>query len=139
METYEVHPRAGLGPFRLGMSEDEVVELQNRLFPGVYPGSYCRTEYLAGRLAGIGLLANENRQILYGAMELTHVHVEELISRLAQEAEFICDCVDPELAWHLSLSSVGAGAVAGASLPSKLLDNPEFQKLIQALPEKSGV
>ena len=68
METYEVYPRAGLGPFRLGMSEDEVVELQNRLFPGVYPGSYCRTEYLAGRLAGIGLLANENRQILYGAM-----------------------------------------------------------------------
>ncbi len=135
METYEVYPRAGLGPFRLGMSEDEVVELQNRLFPGVYPGSYCRTEYLAGRLAGIGLLANENRQILYGAMELTHVHVEELISRLAQEAEFICDCVDPELACTYRFPALGLELWREQAYHPKLLDNPEFQKLIQGLPE----
>ena len=101
METFEVYPNKGIGPFRLGMTEDKVVELQNRLFPGVFPGYYCRTDYLDGRLAGVGLLADENRQILCDGLELTHVHVEELIPRLAREAEFVCDCVDPELALSL--------------------------------------
>ena len=50
METFEVYPNKGIGPFRLGMTEDKVVELQNRLFPGVFPGYYCRTDYLDGRL-----------------------------------------------------------------------------------------
>ena len=44
METFEVYPNKGIGPFRLGMTEDKVVELQNRLFPGVFPGYYCRTD-----------------------------------------------------------------------------------------------
>ena len=135
METHEVYPNQGLGPFRLGMSEDEVIELQNRLFPGVYPGSYCRTEYLDGRLAGVGLLADENRQILYGGLELTHVHVEELIPRLAQEAEFLCDCVDPELACTYRFPALGLELWREQAYHPKLLDNPEFQKLIQALPE----
>ena len=112
-----------------------MIELQNRLFPGVYPGSYCRTEYLDGRLAGVGLLADENRQILYGGLELTHVHVEELIPRLAQEAEFICDCVDPELACTYRFPALGLELWREQAYHPKLLDNPEFQKLIQALPE----
>lgn len=31
METYEVHPRAGLGPFRLGMTREEAEKLRARL------------------------------------------------------------------------------------------------------------
>jgi len=84
METFEVYPNKGIGPFRLGMTEDKVVELQNRLFPGVFPGYYCRTDYLDGRLAGVGLLADENRQILWDGLELTHVHVEELIPEASE-------------------------------------------------------
>ena len=134
METYEVYPCAGLGPFRLGMTEDEVAALQNRLFPGVYPGLYCRTEYLDGRLAAVSLFADDNRQILYGGLDLTRVHAEKLIPRLAQEAAFICDCVDPELADTYRFPALGLELWRERVYHPKLLNNPEFQKLIQALP-----
>lgn len=127
METFEVYPNKGIGPFRLGMTEDKVVELQNRLFPGVFPGYYCRTNYLDGRLAGVGLLADENRQILWDGLELTHVHVEELIPRLARKAEFACDCVDPELACNYRFPTLGLELWREMAYHPKLLDNPEFQ------------
>lgn len=56
METFEVYPNKGIGPFRLGMTEDKVVELQNRLFPGVFPGYYCRTDYLTAGWPGLACL-----------------------------------------------------------------------------------
>ena len=135
METFEVYPNKGIGPFRLGMTEDKVVELQNRLFPGVFPGYYCRTNYLDGRLAGVGLLADENRQILWDGLELTHVHVEELIPRLAREAEFVCDCVDPELACNYRFPTLGLELWREMAYHPKLLDNPEFQAHMRVLPE----
>ena len=135
METFEVYPNKGIGPFRLGMTEDKVVELQNRLFPGVFPGYYCRTDYLDGRLAGVGLLADENRQILWDGLELTHVHVEELIPRLAREAEFVCDCVDPELACNYRFPTLGLELWREMAYHPKLLDNPEFQAHMRVLPE----
>ncbi len=135
METFEVYPNKGIGPFRLGMTEDKVVELQNRLFPGVFPGYYCRTDYLDGRLAGVGLLADENRQILWDGLELTHVHVEELIPRLARKAEFACDCVDPELACNYRFPTLGLELWREMAYHPKLLDNPEFQAHMRVLPE----
>ena len=135
METFEVYPNKGIGPFRLGMTEDKVVELQNRLFPGVFPGYYCRTNYLDGRLAGVGLLADENRQILWDGLELTHVHVEELIPRLARKAEFACDCVDPELACNYRFPTLGLELWREMAYHPKLLDNPEFQAHMRVLPE----
>lgn len=135
METFEVYPNKGIGPFRLGMTEDKVVELQNRLFPGVFPGYYCRTNYLDGRLAGVGLLADENRQILWDGLELTHVHVEELIPCLARKAEFACDCVDPELACNYRFPTLGLELWREMAYHPKLLDNPEFQAHMRVLPE----
>lgn len=135
METFEVYPNKGIGPFRLGMTEDKVAELQNRLFPGAYPYSYCRTEYLDGRLAGMGLFAEEDRQILCGGLELTHVHVEELIPHLAREAEFVCDCVDPELACTYRFPALGLELWRETAYHPKLLDNPEFQAYMHANPE----
>ena len=75
-----------------------------------------------GRYSGMGL-------------ELTHVHVEELIPRLARKAEFACDCVDPELACNYRFPTLGLELWREMAYHPKLLDNPEFQAHMRVLPE----
>lgn len=91
METYEFYPRKGLGPFRLGMTEEEAQAVQ----AGV-PHPF-RLEFLDGRLARIGLDKEPEYRVLYHGVDLIRTHVEELIPALAQEGEVECDCEDPDL------------------------------------------
>ncbi len=63
------------------------------------------------------------------------MHVEELIPRLAREAEFVCDCVDPELACNYRFPTLGLELWREMAYHPKLLDNPEFQAHMRVLPE----
>ena len=63
------------------------------------------------------------------------MHVEELIPRLAREAEFACDCVDPELACNYRFPTLGLELWREMAYHPKLLDNPEFQAHMRVLPE----
>lgn len=51
---YEVYPRVGLGPFRLGMTQEEAEKLRNRLGLPKPPDSFY-LEYEEGCLSRIGL------------------------------------------------------------------------------------
>ena len=56
---YEVYPRVGLGPFRLGMTQEEAEKLRNRLGLPKPPDSFY-LEYEEGCLSRIGLNTSEN-------------------------------------------------------------------------------
>ena len=69
---YEVYPRVGLGPFRLGMTQEEAEKLRNRLGLPKPPDSFY-LEYEEGCLSRIGLNTSENIRILYrGQDRLPH-------------------------------------------------------------------
>ena len=94
---YEVYPRVGLGPFRLGMTQEEAEKLRNRLGLPKPPDSFY-LEYEEGCLSRIGLNTSENIRILYRGQDLIHTHVEDVIAVLSKESGFVCDCVDHDLA-----------------------------------------
>lgn len=129
METYEFYPRNGLGPFRLGMTEEEAQAVQ-----AAVPHPF-RLEFLDGRLARIGLDEDPEYRVLYRGVDLTRTHAEELIPALAQEGEVECDCEDPELAYTYRIPALGLELWRETVYHPKLLDNPEFRMLIEALPE----
>ncbi len=62
-KPYEVYPRDGLGPFRLGMTEEKVERLQNRLGLPESPESFYCWSYEDGWLARIGLHTSERIRI----------------------------------------------------------------------------
>ncbi|MFR5861512.1 MAG: hypothetical protein ACLUES_07505 [Flavonifractor plautii] len=76
---YEVYPRVGLGPFRLGMTQEEAEKLRNRLGLPKPPDSFY-LEYEEGCLSRIGLNTSENIRILYRGQDLIHTHVEDGIA-----------------------------------------------------------
>ncbi len=135
MDLYEVRPLEGLGPFHLGMTEREVEEVKQRLFAHRCPDSACRTEYEGDALSGVALFRDEYSGICYRGMDLTRMHVEDLIPHLAREAGFDCDCVDPELANTYSFPALGLELWRERVYHPKLLERPQFQELIGALPE----
>ena len=129
METYEFYPRKGLGPFRLGMTEEEAQAVQ-----AAVPHPF-RLEFLDGRLARIGLDKELEYRVLYRGVDLTRTHAEELIPALAREGAVECDCEDPELAYTYRIPALGLELWRESVYHPKLLDNPEFRELIEALPE----
>ena len=132
--AYEIRPREGFGPFRLGMTEEEAEETCRRLGLPQAPQSFY-LEYRDGRLSRIGLNADEDIRILYRGLELTRTHAEDVVAALSRESGLVCDCVDSELADTYDFPELGVELWRERVYHPKLLDRPEFQQLIAALPE----
>ena len=135
MEYLEVLPRKGIGPLRLGMAECDAEERRHRIFSGMNPDSCSRVEYREGRLASVSVYQNERWAICFQGLNLSAIHAEDLIPQLARQTGYICDCVDPELANVYRFPDLGLELWRERVYHPKLLDNPEFQALIQTLPE----
>ena len=129
METYEVHPRAGLGPFRLGMTREEAEKLRARLGLPEPPDSFY-LEYEEGRLSRIGLNAAENVRILYRGLDLIHTHAEDVIAALSKESGFVCDCADHDLADTYDFPALGLELWREEPYHPKLLEEPGFQRML---------
>lgn len=127
---YEVYPRVGLGPFRLGMTQEEAEKLRNRLGLPKPPDSFY-LEYEEGCLSRIGLNTSENIRILYRGQDLIHTHVEDVIAVLSKESlALCCDCVDHDLADTYNFPVLGLELWREEPYHPKLLKEPGFQRMI---------
>ena len=129
METYEVYPRAGLGPFRLGMPREEAEKIRARLGLPEPPDSFY-LEYEEGRLSRIGLNAAEDVRILYRGLDLIHTHAEDVIAALSKESGFVCDCADHDLADTYDFPALGLELWREEPYHPKLLEEPGFQRML---------
>ena len=146
--VYEVRPNEGMGPFTLGMTQAEAEDALNKLneeehqavevwhrFGGYGSPQTFQLEYEDGKLSRIGLDRCEDLKVLYRGLDLTGTHAEGLIPALAKETGYVCDCEDHELACTYEFPALGLELWRESAYHPKLLTYPEFQELIQALPE----
>ena len=146
--VYEVRPNEGMGPFTLGMTQAEAEDVLNKLneeehqavevwhrFGGYGSPQTFQLEYEDGKLSRIGLDRCEDLKVLYRGLDLTGTHAEDLIPALAKETGYVCDCEDHELACTYEFPALGLELWRESAYHPKLLAVPEFQELIQALPE----
>ena len=146
--VYEVRPNEGMGPFTLGMTQAEAEDALNKLneeehqavevwhrFGGYGSPQTFQLEYEDGKLSRIGLDRCEDLKVLYRGLDLTGTHAEDLIPALAKETGYVCDCEDHELACTYEFPALGLELWRESTYHPKLLTYPEFQELIQALPE----
>lgn len=146
--VYEVRPNEGMGPFTLGMTQAEAEDALNKLneeehqavevwhrFGGYGSPQTFQLEYEDGKLSRIGLDRCEDLKVLYRGLDLTGTHAEDLIPALAKETGYVCDCEDHELACTYEFPALGLELWRESAYHPKLLTYPEFQELIQALPE----
>lgn len=146
--VYEVRPNEGMGPFTLGMTQAEAEDVLNKLneeehqavevwhrFGGYGSPQTFHLEYEDGKLSRIGLDRCEDLKVLYRGLDLTGTHAEDLILALAKETGYVCDCEDHELACTYEFPALGLELWRESAYHPKLLAVPEFQELIQALPE----
>ena len=146
--VYEVRPNEGMGPFTLGMTQAEAEDALNKLneeehqavevwhrFGGYGSPQTFQLEYEDGKLSRIGLDRCEDLKVLYRGLDLTGTHAEDLIPALAKENGYVCDCEDHELACTYEFPALGLELWRESAYHPKLLTYPEFQELIQALPE----
>ena len=146
--VYEVRPNEGMGPFTLGMTQAEAEDALNKLneeehqavevwhrFGGYGSPQTYQLEYEDGKLSRIGLDRCEDLKVLYRGLDLTGTHAEDLIPALAKETGYVCDCEDHELACTYEFPALGLELWRESAYHPKLLTYPEFQELIQALPE----
>ena len=146
--VYEVRPNEGMGPFTLGMAQAEAEDVLNKLneeehqavevwhrFGGYGSPQTFQLEYEDGKLSRIGLDRCEDLKVLYRGLDLTGTHAEDLILALAKETGYVCDCEDHELACTYEFPALGLELWRESAYHPKLLAVPEFQELIQALPE----
>ena len=146
--VYEVRPNEGMGPFTLGMTQAEAEDVLNKLneeehqavevwhrFGGYGSPQTFQLEYEDGKLSRIGLDRCEDLKVLYRGLDLTGTHAEDLILALAKETGYVCDCEDHELACTYEFPALGLELWRESAYHPKLLAVPEFQELIQALPE----
>ena len=146
--VYEVRPNEGMGPFTLGMTQAEAEDALNKLneeehqavevwhrFGGYGSPQTFQLEYEDGKLSRIGLDRCEDLKVLYRGLDLTGTHAEDLIPALAKETDYVCDCEDHELACTYEFPALGLELWRESAYHPKLLAVPEFQELIQALPE----
>ena len=146
--VYEVRPNEGMGPFTLGMTQAEAEDALNKLneeehqavevwhrFGGYGSPQTFQLEYEDGKLSRIGLDRCEDLKVLYRGLDLTDTHAEDLIPALAKETGYVCDCEDHELACTYEFPALGLELWRESAYHPKLLAVPEFQELIQALPE----
>jgi len=146
--VYEVRPNEGMGPFALGMTQAEAEDALNKLneeehqavevwhrFGGYGSPQTFQLEYEDGKLCRIGLDRCEDLKVLYRGLDLTGTHAEDLIPALAKETDYVCDCEDHELACTYEFPALGLELWRESAYHPKLLAVPEFQELIQALPE----
>ena len=146
--VYEVRPNEGMGPFALGMTQAEAEDALNKLneeehqavevwhrFGGYGSPQTFQLEYEDGKLSRIGLDRCEDLKVLYRGLDLTGTHAEDLIPALAKETGYVCDCEDHELACTYEFPALGLELWRESAYHPKLLAVPEFQELIQALPE----
>ena len=146
--VYEVRPNEGMGPFTLGMTQAEAEDALNKLneeehqavevwhrFGGYGSPQTFQLEYEDGKLSRIGLDRSEDLKVLYRGLDLTGTHAEELIPALAKETGYVCDCEDHELACTYEFPALGLELWRESAYHPKLLTYPDFQELIQALPE----
>ena len=146
--VYEVRPNEGMGPFTLGMTQAEAEDVLNKLneeehqavevwhrFGGYGSPQTFQLEYEDGKLSRIGLDRCEDLKVLYRGLDLTGTHAEDLIPALAKETDYVCDCEDHELACTYEFPALGLELWRESAYHPKLLAVPEFQELIQALPE----
>ena len=116
------------------MTEEEAEDTRRRQGLPQAPQSFY-LEYRDGRLSRIGLNADEDIRILYRGLELTRTHAEDVVAALSRESGLVCDCVDSELADTYDFPELGVELWRERVYHPKLLDRPEFQQLIAALPE----
>ena len=146
--VYEVRPNEGMGPFALGMTQAEAEDALNKLneeehqavevwhrFGGYGSPQTFQLEYEDGKLSRIGLDRCEDLKVLYRGLDLTGTHAEDLIPALAKETGYVCDCEDHELACTYEFPALGLELWRESAYHPKLLAVPEFQELVQALPE----
>ena len=146
--VYEVRPNEGMGPFTLGMTQAEAEDALNKLneeehqavevwhrFGGYGSPQTFQLEYEDGKLSRIGLDQCEDLKVLYRGLDLTGTHAEDLIPALAKETGYVCDCEDHELACTYEFPALGLELWRESAYHPKLLTYPDFQELIQALPE----
>ena len=146
--VYEVRPNEGMGPFTLGMTQAEAEDALNKLneeehqavevwhrFGGYGSPQTFQLEYEDGKLSRIGLDRCEDLKVLYRGLDLTGTHAEDLIPALAKETGYVCDCEDHELACTYEFPALGLELWRESAYHPKLLTYPDFQELIQALPE----
>ncbi len=146
--VYEVRPNEGMGPFTLGMTQAEAEDALHKLneeehqavevwhrFGGYGSPQTFQLEYEDGKLSRIGLDRCEDLKVLYRGLDLTGTHAEDLIPALAKETGYVCDCEDHELACTYEFPALGLELWRESAYHPKLLTYPEFQELIQALPE----
>lgn len=146
--VYEVRPNEGMGPFTLGMTQAEAEDALNKLneeehqavevwhrFGGYGSPQTFQLEYEDGKLSRIGLDRCEDLKVLYRGLDLMGTHAEDLILALAKETDYVCDCEDHELACTYEFPALGLELWRESAYHPKLLAVPEFQELIQALPE----
>ena len=146
--VYEVRPNEGMGPFTLGMTQAEAEDALNELneeehqavevwhrFGGYGSPQTFQLEYEDGKLSRIGLDRCDDLKVLYRGLDLTGTHAENLIPALAKETGYVCDCEDHELACTYEFPALGLELWRESAYHPKLLTYPEFQELIQALPE----
>ena len=146
--VYEVRPNEGMGPFTLGMTQAEAEDALNKLneeehqavevwhrFGGYGSPQTFQLEYEDGKLSRIGLDRCEDLKVLYRGLDLMGTHAEVLILALAKETGYVCDCEDHELACTYEFPALGLELWRESAYHPKLLAVPEFQELIQALPE----
>ncbi|WP_209343162.1 16S rRNA (cytosine(967)-C(5))-methyltransferase RsmB [Flavonifractor sp. AGMB03687] len=146
--VYEVRPNEGMGPFTLGMSQAEAEEALQKLheaegqavevwhrFGGYGDPVTFQLEYEDGKLSRIGLDRSEDLKVLYHGLDLTRTHAEDLIPALAKETGYGCDCEDHELACTYEFPALGLELWRESAYHPKLLEVPDFQELIQELPE----
>ena len=146
--VYEVRPNEGMGPFTLGMTQAEAEDALNKLneeehqavevwhrFGGYGSPQTFQLEYEDGKLSRIGLDRCEDLKVLYRGLDLMGTHAEDLIPALAKETGYVCDCEDHELACTYEFPALGLELWRESAYHPKLLAVPEFQELIQALPE----
>lgn len=146
--VYEVRPNEGMGPFTLGMSQAEAEEALQKLheaegqavevwhrFGGYGDPVTFQLEYEDGKLSRIGLERSEDLKVLYHGLDLTRTHAEDLIPALAKETGYTCDCEDHELACTYEFPALGLELWRESAYHPKLLEVPDFQELIQELPE----
>ena len=146
--VYEVRPNEGMGPFTLGMTQAEAEDALNKLneeehqavevwhrFGGYGSPQTFQLEYEDGKLSRIGLDRCEDLKVLYRGLDLMGTHAEDLIPALAKETGYVCDCEDHELACTYEFPALGLELWRESAYHPKLLAVPEFQEMIQALPE----
>ena len=146
--VYEVRPNEGMGPFALGMTQAEAEDALDKLneeehqavevwhrFGGYGSPQTFQLEYEDGKLSRIGLDRCEDLKVLYRGLDLMGTHAEDLVPALAKETGYVCDCEDHELACTYEFPALGLELWRESAYHPKLLAVPDFQELIQALPE----